>query len=236
MRPGRCPVSPVGPRQRGAERVGRVGGGEGHGHGLGVGGLLGERAQPVDGTGGPELGGAEALDEVAAPAAAGVLEGGEHLVDRGETAGHALADDGSAGDHAVPVEQPLGDGVRPSGGVGVDLGQHRPAARGLRWSAADGHPPPAAEARAGRSASRAMGGTAGPRQGPERGEGVVADPSGPHQVPERAGQGGVPHRGVGRARHGVGQLAEEPRPAGGQRRPAPRRGGPTGRAARGAAG
>ena len=96
----------------------------------------------------PNCAAPEAGDEVAAPAAAGLLERGEHLVDGGEPARHPLAHHGAAGDHAVPVEQPLGGGVGPAGRVGVERRQQRPAAGGLgRAGAARGIRPAARAAR-----------------------------------------------------------------------------------------
>ena len=79
------------PGQRRTERIGRVGGRQYQaptGHAVGVG--ADEGAHPVDGTGRGELGGAEPLDEVAAPDPARLLEGGQHPVDRGEPADGAL--------------------------------------------------------------------------------------------------------------------------------------------------
>ena len=81
-------------------------------------------------------------DEVAAPAAAGLLERRQHLVDGREAAGHPLADHRAAGDHAVAVEHPLGDGVGAAGRVVVERRQQRPAAGGLGGTAAAGHAGP----------------------------------------------------------------------------------------------
>ena len=198
MRPGRCPPSPLRPGEGRAVGVGRVGGGQADRRRLAAVVDLAERAQPVDRARGAELGGAQPLDEVAAPAAAGVLERREHLVDRREAAGQPLADHRAAGDDAVPVEQPLGRCVRAAGRVGVELGEQRPAAGGLgrpgaqRRAAATGgrgHPGPG-----GRPLGAVAGG-AGAGERPERGEGVVADPAGPDEVP----QGGAERLVVGRA-------------------------------------
>jgi hypothetical protein len=111
-----------GPGEGGAVGVGRVGRGQGDRGRLVTRPV--ERAQPVHRAGGAELGGAQPLDEVAASAAAGLLEGREHLVDRREPAGDPLADDGAAGHDAVPLEQVLGGGVGALRGVGVALRQH----------------------------------------------------------------------------------------------------------------
>ena len=142
-------------------------------------------------------------DEVAAPAASGVLEGCEHLVDGREAARRPLALDRATGHHAVPVEQPLRGTVGAAGRVGVELGQQRLAAGRVGWTAAD-H----ARARASRPVRAPP-----PDQRAERGEGVVADAAGPHEVPQHAGEGVV----GGHAAHGLLELAEEPGAAGGQR-------------------
>ena len=110
---------------------------------LGVGRDLAEGAQPVDRARRAELGGAEPGDEVAAAAPTGLLERRQHLVDGGEPARDPLAHHGAADDDPVPIEQPLRGRVGPPGRVGVERRQQRPAAGGLRWPAAGGHPRPA---------------------------------------------------------------------------------------------
>jgi hypothetical protein len=87
-----------------------------------------EGTQPVDSAGGAELGRTQAVDEVPATAATGLLEPRQHAVRRGEAAGRPLARDGAARDDTVPVEQALGRGVGTPGRVGLDLGEHEPAA------------------------------------------------------------------------------------------------------------
>ena len=161
----------------GAVRVGRIGRGEherrlarpgcrvallpARRHRRGPGRLLGRRARlggegahPVDGTRDGELRRAEALDEVAAAAAAGVLERRQHRVDRREPPGDLLGRDRAAGEHAVAVQQRFGDGVQPPGRGRLAIGQPPPAARqpsaGRRGSAA----------RAGRSGRTASAGGA----------------------------------------------------------------------------
>lgn len=79
-----------------------------------------------DGSGQRELRGAEALDDVAAAHAPGVLERAQHRVGRGEAAGHALGGDGAAGEHAVPGQQHLDVRGRAQRGVGDDRGRRRP--------------------------------------------------------------------------------------------------------------
>ena len=151
------------PRQRGAERVGRVGGREhqgarrrraplARGSSSARSSAAPHGAQPVDRAGQRELRGAEALDEVAAPAAPGLLERREHPVDRGEPAGRPLGHHRAADHHAVPVEQHLGQRRGPPGGVGLDLGQQRPATGRRRRPGAAGH----------RRAGRGRSGRAGP--------------------------------------------------------------------------
>ena len=208
---GAVGVERLGPGERGPEDVGRVGRGEGDHRGLGAAsgaGALGEGAQPVDGTGAAELRGAEALDEVAAAAASGVLEGAEHLVDAGEPTGDALADDRSAGDHAVALEEVLGAGLGAAGGVGVPLRQQRPASGGLGRAGARGHPATGGAPQPGRRTPGAVRGRAGADQRPERGEGVVGDQAAPDQVPQGGGE-----LGVAGGADAVGELAEEPRTA-----------------------
>ena len=124
--------------------------------------VAGERAQPVDRAGRRRTGRRRApLDEVAAPAAAGLLERGQHLVDAGEAAGHALAHHRAAGDHAVPLEQPLGRGVRAPGRVGLELGQQRPAAGGRRRPGAGRQVGAAAAAARASGRAAAAGGCGG---------------------------------------------------------------------------
>ena len=157
-----------------------------------------------------ELGGAQAGDEVAPAAAAGVLERGEHLVRRGEATREPLADDGAPDHHAVPVEEVLGGGVAAAGRVGVDGRQQRPPAGGLGRTGAGGHP--TGGAGAGWWPAAAVGGGAGAGERAQRGEGVVADPPGPDEVPQGGGQAAV----VGGADR-LRQLTEEPRASGGER-------------------
>ena len=141
----------------------------------------GERAKPVDGARRAELGGAEPLDEVAAPAAAGVLERRQHAVDGGEPARDPLAGDRAPGDDAVPVEQPLRGRVGATGRVGVDRGEKRPAAGRLRGTG----PGDPAGSRGRLPAAVGRAAAAGERS--ERGEGVVAGLT--HQI-ENVGGGG----------------------------------------------
>ncbi len=225
---GGSPAGQVRPREGGAVGVGRVGGGQRDGQrlalarvagsGVAADGPVGEGAQPVDRAGGAELGGAQPVDEVPPTAATGVLEGREHLVDGREAARHPLADHRAAGHYAVPVEQPLGDGLGAPGRVGVGARQHRPAPRRLRRAAPRrGQPGPGAGGRAHprrahpgprRWPPRAVAGGAGAGQGTQRGQRVVADPPGPHQLPQRRREGLVGGLDAGGA-HGVGELAEE---------------------------
>ena len=133
-------VDPVRPGQRGAVRVGGVGGGQRDRGRLRVGVDLGEGAQPVDRPGGAELGGAEAGHEVAAAAAAGVLERGEHLVGGGEPAGQPLADHGARGS---PRRAGRAGARRRRGRGGSGRcrrREQRPAAGGLGRAGARGHP------------------------------------------------------------------------------------------------
>ena len=165
--------------------------------------------------GGAELGGAQPVDEVAAPAAAGVLEGREHLVGGGEPARLPLADDGAADDHAVPVEQALGGGVGAAGRVGVEGGQQRPAARRLgRAGAGRRHPAGSSRPCVGGPAAAWCGGWACRTRVSARSGVRVSLLTRPAQTRSHraAAQGLV----VGRADR-VGELAEEPRAAGRER-------------------
>ena len=89
--------------------------------------------QPVDRPGAAELGRAEALDEVAAAHAAGVLGRGQHPVDAGEAARDLLGADAAAGHDAVAVEQQLGPGHAHGVVASVSAagsGDQRPAVSG----------------------------------------------------------------------------------------------------------
>jgi hypothetical protein len=215
------------PRQRGAERVGRIGGGEhqcgvvvallafapatGHGGlpGRGRASWLCHRTHPVDGAGHRELRPAEALDEVAAAAPPGLLVGLEHRVDRGEAARRVLGHDGAPGDDAVPVEQSLGGCMRPPGRVCLPLRQQRPTAGRRRRPGPDRHDRTTAPTR-----PRSRRGTAARRaeQVTQRRQRVVGDAAGPDEIPQCGRQSAVVERG-----QPVGQRAEEQRAAAGQR-------------------
>ena len=176
MRAGRRPSARFGHAQRGAVRLGRVGGGEDQVLVL----ALRQAAQALDRSGERELGAAEALDEVAAPRGAEHLQVRELAVEAREAAGHALGEHRLAGDDPVALQHQLGlrAQARPLGGRVAEqrLGQ-RPAAddRLLGGVAARGEPPrgPALAADGGQAA------------GAQRREGVVGDLAGPGEVPER---------------------------------------------------
>ena len=170
--------------------------------------LRGQRAHPVHRPGQRELRGPEALHEVAAAALPGVLHGPQDRVDGGEPARHALGGHRAAQQDPVPVQQGPGQGVQPPGRVGVG-GRHQgpaPGDRGRPGPAGHGGPAEAAPARSGPGGRArpghgcSSGGTAAdaaqhrpPRaqHGAQRGQRVVAEPPGPHQVPDGRG-----HRGV----------------------------------------
>src|SRR6185503_15519762 len=126
----------LGPRQRGAVGLGRVGRGE-HDRGR----LLTRagRAQPLDRAGERELRAAETLDEVAATAGAERLELRERVVEDREAAGDPFGQDLLAADDAVALEQQLGDGPAPLARLRLaaeDPARQRPAALDLRVRAA----------------------------------------------------------------------------------------------------
>ena len=100
-------------------RVGRVAGGP----------------QPIDGPRERELGRSEAVDEVAAPDLAALLEHLQHPVHAGESTGNAFGEHGLARDHAVPLDELQRVGVRRLGRGRHRLAQWRheapsPGARG----------------------------------------------------------------------------------------------------------
>src|SRR4029079_12034358 len=78
------------------------------------------RAQALDRAGERELRGAEALDEVAAPAHAERLELAEGVVEDREAAGDPLGEHLLARDDPVALEQQLGQRATP--GARLDLG------------------------------------------------------------------------------------------------------------------
>ena len=113
-------VVALGPRQRRAVGLRRIGGGQHDRRRLLVGAL---RAQALDGAGQGELRAAEALDEVAAPAHAERLELAEGVVEDREAAGDPLGQHLLAGDDAVALEQQLGQ--RAPAGARLDLARGR---------------------------------------------------------------------------------------------------------------
>ena len=204
-----------GPGQRRAVRVGRIGGRQHH---RGVVRPLGVHpveigAQPIHGGRDGELGAAQRLDEIAALAATGLLESGQHLVQGGETAGHPLGGHRALGQHTVAVQQQFGAEVGPQSRIGFRRGQCRPPAGhrrvrgpGLRV----GHRVPA-EPRGAALPVRGSGGPPRPgttptgQQRAHRGEGVAGDPTGPDQFPQSGFHGVL---------GAVGQLAEKEGAAG----------------------
>ena len=140
---------------------------------------LADRAQPIERPGQGELGGAEAVDEVAAPDPARLLERPQDRVDPEKPPADSLADDGLPGENPVAIEKGQGERVEPLGRGGlVEVGcrlDQGPAPGGLR------------RAEAGQPARSAPWLAAGPvpAQGPERGERVVGHLARPDQVPQR---------------------------------------------------
>ena len=122
----------LGPAERGAVRLGRIGGGE-HADAPGfVGGGILVRPEPVDGSRQRELGGTEPGDEPAAARPAGLFERAQHGVHARESAGGAFGAHGLARHDAVTVEQLERDGVGDLGGCGRGVEQRRderPASR-----------------------------------------------------------------------------------------------------------
>ncbi len=164
-----------------------------------VGDVAGVLAKRVDGRHGGELRPAETVDEVAATDLAGVLESRQAAIDPREAAEDLLGHHRALGHHAVPLQQLLaqtvcldgrigdpgvegepasGDrrGCGPGdGGVGHQRTRGQAVGAQTRWSGALAVCRGAA--RSGRSAGE---------QGPDRCEGVVADATRPHQVPQGA--------------------------------------------------
>ena len=177
---------------------------------------LADGAQPVERARERELGGTESVHEVAAPDAAGLLEGAEHGVHRAEPALDPLADHCLAGEHAVPFEQGKALGVEPlRRGRGGRFHERPPTCRLGR----------AERGQAARPLPRVPTGPL-PAQRTQGREGVVRDLAGPHEVPQR-----VEHLAVGAAAGGRVDLAVERGAAAGQvlaDRVVARAGGPLG--------
>ncbi len=105
-------------------RVGRVAGG----------------AQPIDGARKRELRRSEAVDEVAAPDLAALLEHLQHPVHAGESTGNAFGEHGLTRHHAVPLDELQRAGVRRLGRGRHRLAQRRheaPSAGARGWSDAN---------------------------------------------------------------------------------------------------
>ena len=171
-------------------------------------------AEPVDRPGDRELGGAEPGDEVAAAHLAPLLERLEHRVHAGEAALGALAERGLPGEHAVALEQLQGPGVGRLGGR-----RERARAAGRRATTGRRRPagpmpgqPPGTRTAARPGARRAGGRPAPGRadEGTQRGERVVGDEPGPHEVPQRGQHGGVVE-GLAGLLGGAGEVGPERR-------------------------
>ena len=89
-------------------------------------------SEAVHGAGRAELCRTQPLDEVAAADPPGLLRGGQHAIDRSESADDLLGLDRATRHDAVAVEQDLGRGQSPCRGVSVDPRQDRPATDGGR--------------------------------------------------------------------------------------------------------
>ena len=178
-------VAATRPGERGAVRVGRIGGGQEVDRRRSRAGSAASRTARSRSTapGQRELGRAEPVDEVAAPDPAGLLQRPQDRVDGGEPAVDPLGRDRLAGQDAVPLEQGEALGVEPlpwrrlrhRDRVGCD---ERPAAGRL------GRPERGQPARAAARRRRAARGPL-PAQGAQRRERVVRDLAGPDQVPQR---------------------------------------------------
>jgi hypothetical protein len=80
-------------------------------------------AQPVHRRGDRELRATQGLDEITALAAAGVLQRGQHFVERGESPRYLFRRYRAPGQHTVPVQQQLGLVVGPNRGIRLGGGQ-----------------------------------------------------------------------------------------------------------------
>ena len=110
-----------------------------------------DRAEPLERAGQRELGGAEPVDEVAAPDPARLLEHPQDRVDRREAALDALVRDRLPGHDAVPVEQRECRRVESLGRRAASTSlDERPAAGGLRRTQRRQTSGPAPASRAGR--------------------------------------------------------------------------------------
>ena len=177
---------------------------------------LAQGAQAIDGSRQRELGAAQAIDDVAAPDPALLLHRAEDRVDRAEAAVDAFRVDGFAHQDAVPLEERERGGVPPLGLRGKTRGGPRRARRRLRAIAApagiDQRPAPGSLGRAeAREPARSRAPVTRrplPAQCAQRGEGVVGDLAGPHEVPQR-----IEHFPIRPAAGGGEQLPVEARPA-----------------------
>ena len=173
---GSSAARPLRPRQLGAVGLGRIGGGDHERLGL-LAFPRPELAQPLDRAAEGELGAAEPLDEVAAPAEPERLERLQLAVDRAVAAGDPLRPDAVASDDPLPLEQELGERApvglareeacrssdqRPWVAV-IAVERRREKRRGRRSGSRDAVAPP----------------------GPQRRPGVVRDLARPDEVPER---------------------------------------------------
>src|SRR5260221_12918550 len=190
---------PLGPAERGAVRVRRIGGGE-RDHGWLLAGLT-HRPEPIDGTRQRELRGTTPCDEVAATHAACLLHRAQYAVDGSEATVGALVLHELAGDDAVPLEElqharreALGRCRRRAARRG---GDERPAPDELAREAALRRSTPAGVAHGRRPQDRA-----------EWVQAVVRHLAGPDEVPER-----VLHLGGEAAAERRDQLREERRAA-----------------------
>ena len=177
-------------------------------------------AQAVDGAGQGELGRPQAGHEVAPPDLAPLLHLLQHRIHPGEAALGPLGQRHLPGEHPVALQQLQGPHRGRLGGRHRRQAQgcHRSPPPGARRGPQPGQGPHRRPPGPGRP-SAATGAAPGraphrhrPRhQGPQRGERVVGDLAGPHQIP----QGGQ-HRAVGVvAAGGLGrrhQLGPERRP------------------------
>ena len=181
----------AGPRDGRAVGIGRVGRGERDGAQRSRVGESGEFAQPVDGGGCRELRCSELLDDVPAPAVAGLLESGQHAVGLGEPAGKPLGLHGAARDDAVAIEEEARrrpSPARRASGSGARKQRPAPAdGRRTRWDGcchgANRRAP--VEAGARRLPRDAVGLRAAGDERADGGERVVGDSPRPRQAPER---------------------------------------------------
>ncbi len=148
------------------------------------------RTKPIDRARHGELGGAEAVDEVPASHLATFFEHLEYAVDGTEPADEPFGHHRLAGHHAVPLDelQRLGMGCFGRRGHRAEQRRNETPAALTRWGANPGETPGSGSTASLRSAGTARLDLRPGEHRSQRGERVVGDLAGPHEVPQRREQ------------------------------------------------